>query len=117
MQGISIIDSDGDEYFRSSSVSTERGQTAIKFDVDSVEDDDDPLPATLVVDTARSVNVSYTATVRRATVAGPTSAPPTDAATPITTARGGAGPSLGERVRLARLLKCSLALVAVALFT
>ncbi|OCK98530.1 uncharacterized protein K441DRAFT_542647 [Cenococcum geophilum 1.58] len=56
---ISVIDSDGDTYFTSEGVSDGR---SIDFDVSEV-DDDDPMPAALIIDTTRQVNVSYRATV------------------------------------------------------
>lgn len=57
VQRVEVLDSDGDVYF--SSERPVNGQ--IVFDVKDI-DEDDPVPAGLIVDTSHSVNVSYSAT-------------------------------------------------------
>ena len=57
VQRVEVVDSDGDVYFTSDRPVNGK----IVFDVDDV-DEDDPIPAGLIVDTARSINVTYFAT-------------------------------------------------------
>jgi len=58
VQGISILDSDGEAYYTADATSN---GDQIEFDIDGI-DDDDPLPAALFVDADRPVSVSYSAT-------------------------------------------------------
>ena len=57
IEGISVIDSEGDTYFTFGPTN----QRSVGFDVNDI--DDEPLPAALIIDTTRTVNVSFKATI------------------------------------------------------
>jgi len=61
--GITVLDSDGDQYYTSENepVPDEGGKKSIDFEVSDI-DDGDPMPAALIIDTGTSQSVAYTAT-------------------------------------------------------
>jgi hypothetical protein len=97
--GITVLDSDGDQYYKSedSPVSDDGGQKSIDFEVSDI-DDGDPMPVALIVDTGTSQSVVYTAT-------------PTITSSPSTTATSRSGLSAASSARVESLRSVFFAVV------